>query len=265
MKRHETSDPAFLDGQTTDYMERTFRDEHPFVWTATLIGPFVFTVGLLIVIGAIAGIDYVQRLGVMTLASMWLFGRFIILGGADPDVAQVAGAMDSWELFAMVLYLDVAVAMVLACHLGFLYRLPYVGPKLEALVVDGHFILDRHAWIRKATFLGLITFVAFPLAATGSVGGSIFGRLLGLSRWLTFWGIVIGSLVGDSVMLIASDVAGEYLDKDHPAVKYGGLAVVVGIIVLLEWRYRRMRHEFVSDQSSVPREGSETNQDRPIE
>lgn len=225
-------------------IERSFPLEHPFVWLLTLVGPFVLTAVLLGMVYAIAGPEYARTLVVMAIAAMWLFGRLIILGGSDPDVAQVTGSLSSLELFAMVLYLDVAVAMVLTFHLGFLFKLPLIGRKLQALIVDSRFILSRHQWIRRATFLGLVAFVMFPLAATGSVGGSIFGRLLGLSRLSTFLGILTGSLLGNGIMLAASDLLSAHLDKNHPLVKYGGLAAVLLIVLILESRYRRLRHQF---------------------
>ncbi len=209
-----------------------------------MLGPFLMTAAVLCAVWFVAGPDYVRRLLVMAVATLSIFGRFIILAGNDPDIAQLNESMNSTELFFMVFYLDVAVAMVLAFHLGFLFRLPVLGWRLKELIVDGRFILSRQPWIGRVTFLGLVSFVAFPLAATGSVGGSIFGRLLGLSRWATFCGIVIGSLIGNGSMLWASDFIGEHFDKNHPAIKYGGIAIVLGVILFLESRYRRMRNEY---------------------
>lgn len=228
--------------------ERSFLDDHPKLWTFTLLTPFVSTALVLAIIWLTAGPAYTNKLIVMALMTLWLLGRFIILGGSDPDVAEVAGSMSSLELFLMVFYLDVAVAMLLAFHLGFLFKLPFIGHKLQALVVDGRFILSRQRWIRRATFLGLVVFVTFPLAATGSVGGSIFGRLLGLSRLATFLGILIGSLIGNGVMLAASEFVGDQLNKNHPLVKFGGLALVLALVLFLESRYRRMRQQFAKNR-----------------
>jgi uncharacterized membrane protein len=238
-----------------DDFEHSMRDAHPKLWALTLFGPFVLTFVLLSIIWMVAGPEYTKRLIVMAILTLWLFGRFIILGGRDPDVAEVAGSMSSLELFAMVLYLDVAIAMVLAFHLEFLFKLPLIGQKLKALIVDGRFILSRQPWIRRATFLGLVMVVMFPLAATGSVGGSVFGRLLGLSRLATFLGILAGSLIGNGAMVMASGFVGEHLNKDHPVVKFGGVALVVVLILFLESRYRRMRKQF---ERELPRTFSDS-------
>lgn len=246
-------------------VERSTRDQRSLLWTLTLFGPFVVTAVLLVVIWLVAGPAYAKKLIFMAVMALCLFGRFIILGGSDPGVAEITGSISSLELFLMVFYLDMAVATVLAFHLGFLFKLPLIGPKLQTLIVDGRFILSRQPWIRRATFLGLVMFVTFPLAATGSVGGSIFGRLLGLSRVATLVGILLGSLIGNGVMLAASDFIGAHLNKGHPLVKYGGFAVILAVVLLLESRYRRMRQQFARTETpdEIDGEGKTTDDHDP--
>lgn len=115
------------------------------------------------------------------------------------------------------------------------------GGKLKALVEDGQFILHSHPWMKRATFLGLVAFVMFPLAATGSVGGSIFGRLLGMSRLGTFTAIMIGNSLGCALMYFGSELITRHLDRDNPMLLIGGIAVVAAIIFLLNQRYRQFK------------------------
>jgi hypothetical protein len=81
----------------------------------------------------------------------------------------------------------------------------------------------------------------FPLAATGSVGGSIFGRLLGMSRLGTFTGIAIGNVLGCALMYFGSEVITRHLDRDNPMLLIGGVAVVAAIIFILNHRYRQLK------------------------
>jgi hypothetical protein len=134
---------------------------------------------------------------------------------------------------------------VFAFHLGFLYRLPYIGPRLEALGQDSEFILHANRWMRRVTYLGLIAFVAFPLAATGSVGGAIFGRLLGMSRAATFSGVVLGSLVGCGAMYFGATLINAHLDRDNPWLLVGGIVVIAALILLLNRRYRHLKQRFL--------------------
>ena len=171
-----------------------FRRRNPFGWWFTLVSPAILTSSLLILLWVFTSWQFACRLIASTFLSVWVLGRFIILTGSEGSVHNYVGSLTSGQLFLLLSYLDIMMALLLAFHIGFLFRVPWVGPRVATLVNDGQFILNSQPWMRRAAFLGLIAFVCFPLAATGSVGGSIFGRLLGMSRVRTFVGIVIGSL-----------------------------------------------------------------------
>lgn len=240
--------------------EADFRREHPWVWGGTLVGPLAISGLLLLGLFYYAGWAFASRLVTNTAFALWLVGRFIILSGAEGGVNDFEGALSSFQLFLLMNYLDVMTALVLAFHIGFLFRLPYIGPRVAALVTDGHFILDSQPWMRRATFFGLIAFVGFPLAATGSVGGSIFGRLLGLSRPATFVCICIGSLMGNGLMYWFADVIDRWIDKDSSVIRFGGIAAIVLIVIVLERRYRTLRDRFATANVESLPEG--TGQDR---
>lgn len=235
-------DPVGLENLSA--AEGAFRRKHPWVWATTLFGPPVVSGGLLVFLLYYGGWAFTSRLVTTTAIALWLLGRFVILSGTDDGINDFEGSLSSLQLFLLVTYLDLMTALVLAFHIGFLFRLPYIGPRVAALITDGHFILDSQPWMRRATFLGLVAFVGFPLAATGSVGGSIFGRLLGMSRVATFAGICIGSVAGNGAMYWFSDIVGQWLDKEHPAVRYGGIVIIVTMVILLERRYRALRDRY---------------------
>ncbi|MGV3483897.1 MAG: small multi-drug export protein [Planctomycetaceae bacterium] len=232
--------------------EGEFRRRHPLIWAATLYGPVVLTVGIIIVMAIFAGWDFTRRVATATTIALFLLGRFIILSGSEGAFNDTGGSLTSGHLFAIVTYLDVITALVLAFHIGFLFKVPYLGPRIAALVTDGHFILDAQPWMRRATFFGLIAFVGFPLAATGSIGGSIFGRLLGMGRIATFFGIMIGTLLGNGSMYFFSDLMGNYIDKDNPYLKYGGFALIAALVIILERRYRKLRDGYAARVGGLP-------------
>jgi hypothetical protein len=231
-----------------------FRQEHPTVWLVTLIGPFLATAAVLAITWVVQGADFMQKLFATALATFFFFGRFVILGGTegaavDPNAPEIF--LSRGELFLMVMWMDLFAASIFVYHAGFIYRLPWLGPKLLSLVKDGQFILQHQPWIRRATFIGLVAFVAFPLAATGSVGGSIFGRLLGLSRGATFIAIMLGSLLGCGSMYLFAGLINRYLDRDNPWLTIGGIAVVAGLILLLNWRYQKMKRAAFAGKARV--------------
>ena len=71
----------------------------------------------------------------------------MILGGANGEVDVIRSFFTTEELVVLVLYLDLFTACVLTFHLGFLLKLPVIGPKLTDLVLDDQFILHKNPWI----------------------------------------------------------------------------------------------------------------------
>ncbi len=221
--------------------EGEVRTLHPCFWWGTLLGPFVVTGLVVLSLGIGLGVEWTQRLLVTAVATFFFFGKFVILGGGE--AGDVGGFFSAEELFALVVYMDLAVATIVVCHVGTLFRLPGLGRRLAGVVSDGRFILATRPWIRRATFIGTVAFVMFPLAATGSIGGAVFGRLLGMSRWSAFFAILIGSVLGNTVMYFGAGFLQLYLDRDDPLVQVGGIGVIVGIILLLNHRYRRLKSQ----------------------
>jgi len=222
----------------------SFRREHPVLWLITLVGPIIATA--VIVLGAwiFEGAAFTKALLGHAVATFFIFGKFVLLiggGSADPEIAAVQRLLNREQLFLMLLWMDFVAACLLVFHAGFLYRIKALGPRLRSLAEDGQFILESNPWMRRATFIGLIAFVTFPLAATGSVGGALFGRLLGLSRTATFLGVILGSLIGCGAMYTGGRLISPYIDRDNPLVFIGGIAIVIGIIVLLNMRFQRMK------------------------
>ena len=239
-----TAEDVSRDISVTQEMERdddSLYRQSPLIWWLTLMAPIAVSLMLLAGLYFGAGTDYTRRLLSALLVGLFLFGRFIILGGHDKEVAEVTGGMTSSELFLMVTYMDVFVAVVLVFHSAFLFRLPWFGSRAAALVEDGRFFVTSQPWVRRATFLGVVLFVAFPLAAMGSVGGTIFGRLLGLTRLTTFIAVLIGSLLGNGTMWWASELINKHIDKQHPVVRYGGITLILLLVVGIESAYRRAK------------------------
>jgi uncharacterized membrane protein len=226
---------------TSGLDEESFRRKFPVLWLLTLVGPFLLTGASLFLVWEFSGSRVVWRLISTAVATFVFFGKFVILGGGKGELTNNVNFFTSEQLFVIVLYMDIMTALLLIFHLGFLFRLPIVGRKLHALVQDGNFILKTNPWMKRATFVGLVAFVLFPLAATGSVGGSIFGRLLGLSRTLTFAGIVVGSILGCGLMYFGSELITRYVGRDNPLLMVGGIVVIVAILFLINYRYRQLK------------------------
>lgn len=243
-----------------EHFEQRFRREQFGLWLATLIGPWIATLAYLGVYFLLAG---GRRTWALTIAAVVAFvaaGRFIIpLQETMPDLGKWSkyfgsedlSRLSSEEMFWWVSFQDVMVALFLSVHIGFMFRLPWIGHKIAELTVDGELILSQHPWMKRFTFLGLLAFIAFPLAATGSAGGAVFGRLLGLSRWAIFWGSALGGILGNAAMYFLSTWMNDILPQNSPIVKWGGVLIIVLIIFFLERRYAAMKREFVKSRTAV--------------
>lgn len=223
--------------------ENNFYRTHFSIWLATLVGPFLSTLLILLSLFVVSEPDYVWRLINAAFWSFTLLGRFTIVTSSSFGLPAI-------DLYWMVTYQDVMVALFFAFHIGFIYRLPWIGTKIADLSVDSEFILAHQPWMKRLTFIGLLAFIAFPLGATGSVGGAIFGRLLGLSRWSIFWGSAIGAVIGNTGMLLLTHAIVEMFPQlqDDPIIKWGGIPVVVLIILFLERRYRTMKTAYITQK-----------------
>lgn len=240
-----------------DGFEKRFRAKYPFFWHLTLFGPLLLTLLLLVILYFTMGPAYVQRLVGTALSTFFFFGRFVILAGAgDQEIAAIQVFFSAEILFLMVVYMDFLVATLLVFHASFLFRIPRLGLRLADLASNGHFILKKNPWIRRATFLGLIVFVTFPLASTGSVGGAIFSRILGMGRGLAFTGIMMGSLLGCGMMYYGSQLITRYLGRDNPMTMIAGIAVIVLLIIGLNLWYRNLKRREESAPGSTGRHTS---------
>ena len=225
--------------------EVAFRKNWPVSWLGSLIGPFIVTGLILLVLYFAGDIELVEKIVAHAFLTFFFFGRLIILGGDENSEVLLS----PWQLFWMVNYMDLMVAVFVACHMGIIFRVPFFGKILAELVGDGQFLLKKNPWILRIAYLGLVLFVIFPTSTTGSVGGSIFGRLLGLSRWTTVSAIAIGSILGNGLMYLLSESINQSAIKDNVWIKLIGLLVIVSIFFLLERRYRTMKKRFMEEET----------------
>ena len=226
-------------------LDAVFRREHPVAWWLTLVGPIFLTLLILAIIGAFKGPAFVGRLVTTAVATFFFFGKLVILGGTNGEVDLIRSFFTTEELVVLVLYLDLVTACVLTFHLGFLFKLPLIGSKLTDLILDGQFILHSNPWMKRMTFLGLVVFVVLPGPATGSTGASIVGRLLGMSRLGTFVAIVLGSLLGCAGYYLGAEFMRPYIAGENRAFLIGGVVVLVGLVLLLNYRYRQLKSRYL--------------------
>jgi len=190
------------------------------------------------------------------LATFFIFGRFVILIGQDGQaISEAPGwfaelGLTPEQLFGLVTYMDVLIALFVAFHMGVLFRLPWVGSKIAGLASDGKFIMEQQPWLRRLAFFALVGFVVFPTSTTGSIGGSIFGRLLGLGRFRTVLGVMFGSVLGNSLMYFFAKEVNEWIGPDSFWLKMAGILLLVVGVMFIELRYRKAKNKYLAEQQA---------------
>lgn len=231
--------------------EHEFRQKYPFAWWLTLVAPVVLTIIALLIVGMVWDWEKARNLVSHAILTFFVFGRFIILVGIDKtvDVDKYNISLEPSELFFLVTYMDFVACLFVAVHMGILFRIPFFGPKIAMLVWDGKFLMDAQPWIKRIAYIGLVLFVIFPTSTTGSIGGSIFGRLLGLSRMVTVSAVLLGSILGNGIMLIFAKWINQFVNPNNFWVKIAGIAIIIGLVVLLERRYNKAKNRFIDKTS----------------
>ncbi len=219
--------------------ETEFRRERPLLWLGSLLSPFLAIGIALFSVWALGGNEYLVRVLGALGATAAVFGRFIILSGYEGGISEGSEYLTATQLFSIVTFTDIVGAAFLVFHIGIIFKIPWLGRKIGTLVQVGREVNRKNPWMKRLSFLGLILFVSFPASMTGSVGGTILGRLLGMSRLRTFSGIVIGSILGNGFMLLFSDLLNQLIDKDDPAFQLGGVLLVTAAIFFINWRFSK--------------------------
>ncbi|MHC4960224.1 MAG: small multi-drug export protein [Planctomycetota bacterium] len=173
------------------------------------------------------------------VASFFVLGKLIILSGAVPDDTF---GLTAWELAGMVLFMDLLYAYLLAFNLDWAYRVRTVGPWLKHLADYCKYWLHQQPWMRRFAFSGVMAFVMFPLTGTGAPGGSILGRLVGLTPRVTLSAIATGSALGCGLMAAFAAQLRPFFEEVRHTLwfKASGLLILAIVVIVLIWLGRRV-------------------------
>ena len=183
--------------------------------------------------GVLHGWNSLLALLATGVTTFFALGKFIILTGpTHPEFS-------AWELAVIVIYMDCITAFLLAYNLDVVYRIPRFGPSLNRLENYGRYTLRQKPYLRRLSFVGIVLFVLFPLAATGAVGGSILGRLLGMKPYRLVIAIGIGSTIGCGALAAGIEALADAVRglRDNVWVQAGSLALIALLIAFLWRRY----------------------------
>lgn len=116
-----------------------------------------------------------------------------------------------WYMALAIVAVDLIAALFMALNFDLLFRVPWLGPLLEALTKKTREMLLSHRWLASLWFFAIVLMVMVPVLGSGGVRGSIAGRLLGLPTPLSILAIGAGSLIGCFGIALGSDMALSFL------------------------------------------------------
>ncbi|MBI4569147.1 MAG: small multi-drug export protein [Planctomycetes bacterium] len=207
----------------------------------------VLTLGAIGAVAVLRGGEVAAALVAAGAASLTGPGKFMVIAPLE------AFHITTWEMAAVIAWMDSATALWLTYNLDLLYALPRFGRKIRELVLFSEYVVAHNRWMRRFSFVGVVAFVAFPISGTGAVGGTLLGRMLGMRPWVIVLGIVIGAVVSCFGVAAAYDqlvsLGGPDISRSwwFVTANVAGIAVILFLLVL--WA-RRMRRTYLSEKAA---------------
>ncbi|MFM8980947.1 MAG: small multi-drug export protein [Planctomycetia bacterium] len=156
-----------------------------------------------------------SRLANESLVAAGLFltivGATVILGPSVVGQDYGFGHLTTWQLVGVTAFMTVVTAFFWTYNLDLLERIPRLGPILRRSRMRMAGGLAEHPWIRRLAVFGVGFFVLLPLPGSGTLGGSLVARIVGLKRKVGFLAVSAGGLAvtvvygqfGDAVASLA--------------------------------------------------------------
>jgi uncharacterized membrane protein len=149
-----------------------------------------------------------------------------------------------WWLAAFTLaFLDFVGGLFMAWNFPLVLRIPYAGPWISRFMEAGRTFLDRRPWLERLYFVGLIAFVALPFDGSGSIFGSVVGRLLGMAKTEVLACITIGGIIGSFAIALGIDYVVNLIPPGAGLWVSLAVLLLIGAALLVTYRSYSRRPE----------------------
>ena len=171
-----------------------------FARLAWLLAPIIATALVVLVLIWLKDWEYARTAVVVGLMSFLFLGTSVVLGDAvlDDQIHLFGMSVDvpgTWDLAYIVMWTNAASAFFYAFNIDLLERLPLIGPLMRDMRANATQMLEGHRWLRRLSTVGVGLFVVLPVPGSGSLGGAIVGRLLGVSKRATFLAVTLAGVI----------------------------------------------------------------------
>lgn len=159
-------------------------------------------------------------------------GKYVIFSGLSSAVP-----LGPWGLAALAVLVDLVIATSLAVFLGMLERWPFAARRLKGAHERAEAVLNEYPRLRRMAFVGTVIFVYLPLPASGSIGGTFVGQLVGLSRGATVLAVVLGgALVSATFAYLAATIGAKAEAMAQQPWVVGAAIAAFLVFLWLAWR-----------------------------
>ena len=204
--------------------------------TALLLGP-VLAVGLgyalLALFGSVRLANQVLLIGGLFLTFV---GPTVIFGSSEFDM------LSTWPVVGVVCVFSCLTAFFYAFNLDLLERLPKVGVLFRRASLSARKTLSARPWIRRWAIFGVGFFVLLPLPGSGTLGGALMGRLVGLTPLASFAAVSVAGIV---VAVCYGCFGAAIYDLPLWVKIVGALGFLVGLTLLGRWLFRQAKQPAV--------------------
>jgi len=197
-----------------------------------------------------------------TLHEVWITGTVSLLGAGTTVVFGEAALgdntfdlqLDTWQLAYVVMFVNAVSGWFYTYNLDLLQKLPKVGPWLRRSRVNARAMLEHRPWIRRWAVVGVSLFVITPLPGSGALGGSLVGRLVGITKRATVTAVAVAGVVVCSAYALLANELKDALDRLEQYTPFWvRLAVFVLAAFVLVWGMAKLVRWFATHpQDGVP-------------
>lgn len=199
---------------------------------ALVLGPLGVTLLAWALMWALGGSTLANESLVAAGLFLTIVGATVILGPSVVGQDYGFAHLTTWQLVGVTAFMTVVTAFFWTYNLDLLERIPRMGPILRRSRMRMAAGLAEHPWIRRLAVFGVGFFVLLPLPGSGTLGGSLVARIVGLRRKVGFLAVSAGGLAvtvvygqfGDAVAALA---------ESHELGLGAKLAVAAGFVASL--------------------------------
>lgn len=124
-------------------------------------------------------------------------------------------------------FIEIMVGLFLLWNFDYAKLIPIIGKFIEKCEEKGWKLLKEKRYLRNFAFLGVVFLAGVPIYGSGATTSTVVGRFLGLTALKTFFGVIIGAILGNLFLAYFSNfiitIAKIYLNS---------LSIVVIIIII---------------------------------